>query len=165
MNYFHKKIHLRYLTEFWIRFWHTWHLLARYLTFLIEWISLFLSAHSPIFRSRENFIGFKIGGWNNWKYMGLYIYDIYKKWHSLWPPHPFHPQKQTMDVLLKNNRIQKHVLHCDNSLSVCNFQSMKSPVERNSLFLKLFCYVTWFDETRHWRLCRRGCYVKFETIT
>ena len=26
-------------------------------------------------------------------------------------------------------------------LSVCNFQSMKSPVELGSLFLKFFCYV------------------------
>ena len=32
---------------------------------------------------------------------------------------------------------------CTNS--VCNFQSMKIPVEMNSLFLKLFCYITWFD--------------------
>ena len=28
--------------------------------------------------------------------------------------------------------------------SVCNFQSMKSPVELNSLLSKLFCYITWF---------------------
>ena len=27
---------------------------------------------------------------------------------------------------------------------VCNFQSMKSPVEQNSLLSKLFCYITWF---------------------
>ena len=31
------------------------------------------------------------------------------------------------------------------SISVCNFQSMKSPVEVNSLFLKFICYITWFD--------------------
>ena len=31
--------------------------------------------------------------------------------------------------------------------TVCNFESMESPVELNRLFLKLFCYVTWFDET------------------
>ena len=31
--------------------------------------------------------------------------------------------------------------------SVCNFQFMKSPVGLNSLFLKYFCYITWFDET------------------
>ena len=30
-------------------------------------------------------------------------------------------------------------------LSLCNFQSIKSPVELNSLFLKFFCYITWFD--------------------
>ena len=45
--------------------------------------------------------------------------------------------------------------------TVCNFQSMKSPVELNSLFLKFFCYITWFDETRHWRSCKWGLYVKF----
>ena len=27
--------------------------------------------------------------------------------------------------------------------SVCNFQSMKSPVELNSLLSKFFCYITW----------------------
>ena len=45
-------------------------------------------------------------------------------------------------------------------ISVCNFQSMKSPVELNSLLLTIFCYITWFDETGHWRPCRRGLYVK-----
>ena len=28
--------------------------------------------------------------------------------------------------------------------SVCNFQSMKSPVELSSPLLKFFCYITWF---------------------
>ena len=28
--------------------------------------------------------------------------------------------------------------------TVCNFQSMKSPLELNSLFSKFFCYITWF---------------------
>ena len=28
--------------------------------------------------------------------------------------------------------------------SVCNFQSMKSPVKLNSLFSKFACYMTWF---------------------
>ena len=28
---------------------------------------------------------------------------------------------------------------------VCNFQSVKSPVELESLFLEFFCYITWFD--------------------
>ena len=31
---------------------------------------------------------------------------------------------------------------------VCNFQSMKNPVELNSLFSKFFCYVTWLDATQ-----------------
>ena len=30
--------------------------------------------------------------------------------------------------------------------SVCHFQSMKSPVEPNSLFSKFFCYITWLDD-------------------
>ena len=54
------------------------------------------------------------------------------------------------------------------TITVCNLQSMKSSVELNSLFLKFFCYIIWFDETRHWRPCKRGLYVKsycfFETI-
>ena len=28
-------------------------------------------------------------------------------------------------------------------ISVCDFQSMKSPVELESLFSKFFCYITW----------------------
>ena len=58
------------------------------------------------------------------------------------------------------------------SKSVCNFQSMKRPVELNSLLSKFFCYTTWFvispDETWLWTTCKRGLYVKsyyfFETI-
>ena len=57
-------------------------------------------------------------------------------------------------------------------ISVCNFRSMKTPVEQNSLLSKFFCYITWFvispDETRLWTTCKRGLYVKsycfFETI-
>ena len=33
------------------------------------------------------------------------------------------------------------------NFSVWNFQSMKSHVKMNSLFLKFFCYITWFDKT------------------
>ena len=33
-------------------------------------------------------------------------------------------------------------LKCFSNFSVCNFQSMKSPVERNSLLSKFFCYIT-----------------------
>ena len=51
---------------------------------------------------------------------------------------------------------------CQNlNFSICNFQSMKSPVELNSFFLKFFCYITWFDETGDWRACKRGFYVEF----
>ena len=63
-------------------------------------------------------------------------------------------------------------LICYMTLSVCNFQSMKRPVELNSLLLKFFCYITWLvispGQTRHWTTCKRGLYVKsycfFETI-
>ena len=56
--------------------------------------------------------------------------------------------------------------------TVCNFQSIKSPVELNSLLSKFFCYITWLvispDWTRHWTTWKRGLYVKsycfFETI-
>ena len=56
--------------------------------------------------------------------------------------------------------------------TVCNFQSMKSPAELNSLFSKFFCFVTWFfmspGQTRHWTAYKRGLQVKsycfFETI-
>ena len=48
--------------------------------------------------------------------------------------------------------------------TVCNFQSMKSPVKLNSLFSKFFCCITWFvispDQTRHWTTCKRGLYIK-----
>ena len=30
------------------------------------------------------------------------------------------------------------------TISVYNFQSMKTPVELNSLLSKFFCYITWF---------------------
>ena len=45
---------------------------------------------------------------------------------------------------------------------------MTSPVELNNFFLKFFCYITYFNETRHWTPCKRGLFVKshcfFETI-
>ena len=46
----------------------------------------------------------------------------------------------------------------DDYSTVCNFQSMTSPVELNNLFLKFFCYITWFDG--YWSPCKRGLYVK-----
>ena len=57
-------------------------------------------------------------------------------------------------------------------LTVCNIQSMKTPVELNSLLSKFFCFITWFvispDYTRYWTTCKRDLYVKsycfFETI-
>ena len=34
--------------------------------------------------------------------------------------------------------------HIKITKTVCDFQSMKSPVELNSLLSKFFCYITWF---------------------
>ena len=52
--------------------------------------------------------------------------------------------------------------------SVCKFQSMKSPVELNSLLLKFFRYGTRSLERWNWRLWKRGLFFKpycfFETI-
>ena len=36
---------------------------------------------------------------------------------------------------------------CQLAYTVCNFQSMKTPVELNSLLSKFFCYITWLDAT------------------
>ena len=47
---------------------------------------------------------------------------------------------------------------------VCNFQSIKCPLELNSLLLKFFCYVTWFDERRNWRPCKRDLHFKFYSL-
>ena len=48
--------------------------------------------------------------------------------------------------------------------TVCNFQSMKSPLELSSLFSKFLCYFTWFvispDQTRLWTSYKRGLHVK-----
>ena len=53
--------------------------------------------------------------------------------------------------------------------SVCNFQSIKSPMELNSLLSKFFCYVAWFDKRRNWRPYKRGLFFKsycfFEIIS
>ena len=53
--------------------------------------------------------------------------------------------------------------------SVCNFQSMNSPMELNTLFSKCFCYiarfVTWPDQTQEWTTCKRGLYVKYYCLS
>ena len=49
------------------------------------------------------------------------------------------------DVIKKcvgNSSNRTKVNATDNT--VCNFQSMKTPVELNSLLSKFFCYTTWF---------------------
>ena len=54
--------------------------------------------------------------------------------------------------------IPHRMIRLNSDKSVCNFQSMKSLVELNSLFSKLFCYITWFsispDQTRQWATCK-----------
>ena len=74
-----------------------------------------------------------------------------------------------LEIMKEYNLKLKHVGITKNNvefqyISVCNFQSMKSPVELNSLFSKFFCYITWFvispDQTQHWTTCKRGLYVK-----
>ena len=64
-------------------------------------------------------------------------------------------------VFCPKNRLSKIF-----TITVWNFQSMKSPVELNSLLLKFFCYITWLvispDQTRHWKKTwKRDLYVKF----
>ena len=63
---------------------------------------------------------------------------------------------------MRCKQLQTNITHI--KYSVCNFQSMKSPVELNSLLSKFFCYITWFvispDQTRLWTTCKRGLYVK-----
>ena len=68
----------------------------------------------------------------------------------------FKNRKQRKDVIFKRKELKSkgddllalqsgRSLFINNSMcSVCNFQSMKSPVELNSLLSKFFCYVTWF---------------------
>ena len=50
--------------------------------------------------------------------------------------------------------------HRDLNRTVRNFQSMKSPVELNSLLSKLICYITRFaispDQMRHWTTCTQS---------
>ena len=63
-----------------------------------------------------------------------------------------------------NNASWKFVNLRWNHITVCNFESMETPVELNSLLSKFFCYITWSvispDQTRLWTTC--NCF--FETI-
>ena len=45
------------------------------------------------------------------------------------------------EELLQYRFTKKHIYSAN---TVCNFESMKSPMELNNLFSKLFCYITWF---------------------
>ena len=62
-------------------------------------------------------------------------------------------------------KLQQEILKFnDICMTVCNFQSMRSPVELNGLLSKFFCYITWFvispNYTRLWTTCKQGLYVK-----
>ena len=91
----------------------------------------------------------------------------------MWP----NPQ-ETADLVTFTEEILNRKLHflCSSSylllsITVCNFQSIKSPMELYSFLSKLFCYITWLvispDYTRRWTTCKRGLSVKsycfFET--
>ena len=52
------------------------------------------------------------------------------------------------DSLRKDTRdIDQIRLHLCLTKTVCNFQSMKTHVELNSLLSKFFCYITWFAKS------------------
>ena len=40
---------------------------------------------------------------------GPFIYGVHKKWPIFWSPYLHHPQKWTIDLMFKNNRIRKHM--------------------------------------------------------
>ena len=77
--------------------------------------------------------------------------------------------EEIREILLCKNEFCKNVYL---PISVCNFPSMKSPVELNNLSSKFFCYITWSvispDQTRQWTTCKGGLYAKsycfFETM-
>ena len=46
------------------------------------------------------------------------------------------------------------------TFTVYNFQSMKSTVEMDSLLLKFFYCITWFDERQYWMSCKRSPFFK-----
>ena len=62
--------------------------------------------------------------------------------------------QETADLVTFTEEILNTKLHflCGNSyllfsIIVCNFQSIKRPVELSSFLSKLFCYTTWLDAT------------------
>ena len=83
-------------------------------------------------------------------------YPRYHATHTCIPPTlACHPRKQAT-TLARHQR--KHATHTS---LFCDFQSTKSFEELNSLLLKFFCYVTWFDERRLWKPCNKAYLSKF----
>ena len=85
-----------------------------------------------------------------------------------------HGNVETMNKLRMAKKIfQLPVFHKRLTyITTCNFKSMKSFVDLNSLFSKIFCYITWYViplvQMGQWMTCKRGLYVKsycfFQTI-
>ena len=82
-----------------------------------------------------------------------------RKWITRWPTHP---RMLKLEILRPLHILSPHMhfelayrcSYWDILESVFNFQHMEILVELNSLFLKFFCNITWFNETRHWRSCK-----------
>ena len=53
-------------------------------------------------------------------------------------------------LLKVNNENYRKICYICSKLTIktiCNFQSLRSPVEQNNLSPKCFCYITWLDAT------------------
>ena len=52
--------------------------------------------------------------------------------------------KNTVIPIFSTKSLSSFLLPIEKVRTVCNFQSMKTPVELNSLLSEFFCYITWF---------------------
>ena len=66
-----------------------------------------------------------------------YVESIFLYNYEIWTITPSQAVK-TIDTF------QRRLLR---TYAVCNFQSMKNPVELNSLLSKFLCYITWFAKS------------------
>ena len=80
----------------------------------------------------------------------LILYSLQGK-HCFFKSHPrcfgtLGKFQNNIRISIKTAHVSRLSVSFDYGLNqaVCNFQSMKSPVELNSLLSKLFCYITWF---------------------
>ena len=76
------------------------------------------------------------------------LYDVYYKWPIFLPPppHPHHPQKWTINLLFKNNRICKHVTNLKTPLlhfhvDVINVCSQTKEIKLNNSYVLTFIEV------------------------